>query len=130
MRTIFGYFKPYKKQSVLGPLFKLLEATFELIVPFIVALIVDRGIGAPVDGGYPNADKPFIFAMFGVLIALGLVGFVCSITAQYFAAKTATAVSANVRKDLFKKIQTLSYSDLDGIGTSTLLTRMTGDLEK
>ena len=130
MRTIFGYFKPYKKQSVMGPLFKLLEATFELIVPFIVALIVDRGIGAEVNGAYPNADKPFIFAMFGVLVLLGVVGFLCSITAQYFAAKTATGISAHIRKDLFKKVQSLSYADLDKLGTSTVLTRMTGDIDK
>ena len=130
MKTILGYFKPYKKQSVLGPLFKLFEATFELIVPFIVALIVDRGIGERVDGAYPYADKPFIFAMFGVLIALGLVGFLCSVIAQYFAAKAATGVSAGVRKDLFKKVQSLSHADIDKLGTSTILTRMTGDVDK
>ena len=130
MRTIFSYFKPYKKQSVLGPLFKLLEATFELIVPFIVGLIVDRGIGERVNGAYPYADKPFLFAMFGVLIAFGVVGLACSITAQYFAAKTATGVCAHLRRDLFRKVQTLSYSDLDKLGTSTILTRMTGDVDK
>lgn len=130
MKKLLPYFKPYKKQSFLGPLFKLLEATFELLVPVIVGLIVDRGLGEKIDGVYPYADKGFIFMMFGVLIAFGLIGLVCAVTAQYFAAKAATGVASDVRKALFKKLQSLSYADLDKIGTSTMLTRMTGDVNQ
>ena len=130
MKKLFPYFKPYKKESFLGPLFKLLEATFELLVPVIVGLIVDRGLGESVGGKYPNADKGFIFAMCGVLVAFGLVGLICAVTAQYFAAKAATGVASDVRKSLFKKLQSLSYSEFDKIGTSTMLTRMTGDVNQ
>jgi len=130
MKRIFSYFKLYKWQSVLGPLFKLLEATFELIVPFIVGLIVDKGLGARVDGGYPNANTGYIWRMCFVLVGFGLFGFLFSIIAQYFAARTATGVSAAIRKDLFKKIQSLSYKDVDKLGAATMLTRMTGDVDK
>ena len=131
MKKIFTYFKPYKWQSILGPLFKLLEATFELLVPFIVALIVDKGLGEFVEGsGYPNADKGFIAWMCVVLALFGLVGLGFSVTAQYFSAKAATGVSARVRSDLFKKLQSLSYRDIDRIGEATMLTRMTSDVDK
>ncbi len=130
MKKILTYFKPYKWQSLLGPLFKLLEATFELLVPFIVALIVDKGLGEYVNGGYPNADKGFIMAMCLVLAGFGLVGLLFSVTAQYFSARAATGVSASVRSDLFKKLQSLSYKDLDRMGESTMLTRMTSDVDK
>ena len=130
MKKILPYFKPYKVQSLLGPLFKLLEATFELVVPFIVALIVDKGLGARVDGGYPYADKSYIAIMCAVLGGFGLVGLVCAVTAQYFAAKAATGVSTEVRKALFAKLQSLSYSDMDTLGTSAMLTRMTNDVNQ
>lgn len=130
MKKLLKYFKPYQWQSVLGPLFKLLEATFELLVPFVVALIVDRGLGEYVNGGYPYADVPFIVWMCALLALFGLVGLVFSVTAQYFAARTATGVSAGIRRDLFQKIQSLSYSDIDKMGTETMLTRMTGDLDR
>ena len=130
MKKIFTYFKPYKWQSILGPLFKLLEATFELLVPFIVALIVDRGLGEYVAGGYPNADKGFIIWMCVVLAGFGLVGLAFSVTAQYFSARAATGVSARVRSDLFKKLQSLSYKDIDRMGEATMLTRMTSDVDK
>ncbi len=131
MKKIFTYFKPYKLQSLLGPLFKLLEATFELLVPFIVALIVDKGLGQYVDGvGYPHADKGFIVGMCLVLAVFGLVGLIFSVTAQYFSAKAATGVAASVRSDLFKKLQSLSYKDIDKMGESTMLTRMTSDVDK
>ncbi len=130
MKKIFTYFKPYKWQSILGPLFKLLEATFELLVPFIVALIVDRGLGEYSGGGYPNADKGFIAWMCVVLAAFGLVGLAFSVTAQYFSARAAVGVSARVRSDLFKKIQSLSYKDIDRMGEATMLTRMTSDVDK
>ena len=131
MKKIFTYFKPYKWQSLLGPLFKLLEATFELLVPFIVALIVDKGLGGYVEGvGYPHADKGFIVSMCLVLAGFGLVGLLFSVTAQYFSARAATGVAANVRKDLFKKLQSLSYKDIDKMGEATMLTRMTSDVDK
>ena len=130
MKKILTYFKPYTRQSLLGPLFKLLEATFELLVPFIVAMIVDNGLGEFIDGGYPNADKGYIFAMCGVLAAFGLIGLIFSITAQYFSARAATGVSASVRSDLFKKMQSLSYADIDKMGEATMLTRMTSDIDK
>ncbi len=130
MKKILTYFKPYKWQSLLGPLFKLAEATFELLVPFIVSLIVDRGLGENVGGAYPYADKPFIVWMCVVLAAFGLVGLIFAVIAQYFAAKTATGVSAGVRRDLFKKLQSLSYKDFDRLGTSTMLTRMTSDVDQ
>ena len=130
MKTILAYFKNYKWQSLLGPLFKLLEATFELLVPFVVGLIVDRGLGAYVNGGYPNADIGYIVGMCGVLALFGLLGFAFSVTAQYFAARAATGVSADLRRDLFQKIQSLSYKDLDKLGTATMLTRMTSDIDK
>ena len=130
MKQIFTYFKPYKWQSLLGPLFKLLEATFELLVPFVVALIVDEGLGEYVNGGYPYADKGYIVGLCGVLALFGLLGLAFSVTAQYFSARTATGVSAGMRRDLFKKIQSLGYKDYDRMGEATMLTRMTGDVDK
>ena len=128
MKKLRSYFKPYTWQSLLGPLFKLLEATFELLVPFIVGLIVDRGLGAYENGGYPNADKSFIVWASLILAGFGLFGFLFSVIAQYFSAKTAVGVACDLRSDLFKKIQSLSYRDIDRTGTATLLTRMTGDI--
>lgn len=131
MKKILPYFKPYKVQSVLGPLFKLLEATFELVVPLIVSLIVDKGLGMQAaDKTYPDADKAYIVRMCVVLGVFGLVGLACAVTAQYFAAKAATGVSAQVRKALFVKLQSLGYSDMDSLGTSSMLTRMTGDVNQ
>lgn len=125
-----GYFKPYIWQSLLGPLFKLLEATFELLVPFVVAAIVDTGFGTEINGAFPNANKPFIVWMCVLLAAFGLAGFIFAVLAQYFSARTATGVCAGVRKDLFRKIQSLSYQDVDKMGEATMLTRMTGDVDK
>ncbi len=130
MKKILTYFKPYKAQTVLGPLFKLLEATFELLVPFVVAAVVDNGLGIMVNGGYPNADKGYIVGMCGLLAVFGLLGFVFSVLAQYFSARAATGVSAGVRRDLFKKMQSLSYRDIDRMGEATMLTRMTSDVDK
>ena len=130
MKKLLVYFKEYKWQSLLGPLFKLLEATFELLVPIIVGLIVDKGLGEAVNGGYPYADTAYIVKMCLVLAAFGLVGFLFAVIAQYFAAKTATGVSASIRFALFKKLQTLSYKDVDKMGTATMITRMTGDVDK
>lgn len=130
MKKLLGYFKEFKYQSVLGPFFKLLEATFELLVPFVIGLIVDKGLGKSVNGSYPYADIPYIIKMCLILAGFGLVGFIFSITAQYFSAKAATGIGSRVRRDLFAKIQTLSYKDIDQIGASTMITRMTGDVDK
>lgn len=131
MKKLFPYFKPYRLQSLLGPLFKLLEASFELLVPVIVSLIVDKGLGARgADGGYPDANRAYIVRMCLVLGAFGFVGLVCAVTAQYFAARAATGVSTGVRKALFVKLQSLSYSDMDTLGTSAMLTRMTNDVNQ
>lgn len=131
MKKLLPYFKPYRVQSILGPLFKLLEATFELLVPVIVSLIIDRGLGErAADLTYPAADKGYIVRMCLVLGAFGAIGLLCAVTAQYFAAKAATGVSSEVRRALFSKLQSLSYSDLDRLGTSTMLTRMTGDVNQ
>ncbi|MBO5736199.1 MAG: ABC transporter ATP-binding protein [Clostridia bacterium] len=130
MKKILTYFKPYKWQALLGPLFKLLEATFELLVPFVVAKIVDDGLGVFENGGYPHADKRFVVMMCLVLAGFGLVGLAFSVTAQYFSARAATGVSARVRSDLFKKMQSLSYKDIDKMGEATMLTRMTSDVDK
>ena len=131
MKKLLRYFKPYFWHSVLGPLFKLLEATFELLVPIVVGLIVDKGLGEYVEGaGYVNADVGYVTKMSLVLAAFGLLGCVFAVIAQYFAARTATGVSAKLRSELFRKLQSLSYKDVDKLGTSTMLTRMTGDVDR
>ena len=122
MRKLLIYMKDYKKESFLAPLFKLLEASFDLIVPLIIAQIINVGIA--------NRDKGYILLMCGLLVIQGIVGLVCAITAQYFAAKAAVGFSTKLRHALFNKIQTLSYSELDTVGTSTLITRMTSDVNQ
>lgn len=122
MRKLLVYLKDYKKESVLGPLFKLLEASFELIVPLVVASMIDVGIA--------NSDKGYIIRMCLVMAALGLIGLVCSVTAQYFAAKAAVGFAAKLRHGLFAHIQSLSFSQMDKEGTSTLITRMTSDINQ
>lgn len=122
MRKLLIYLKDYKKESVLGPLFKLLEASFELIVPLVMAAIIDHGIGMQ-DGNY-------VVKMCFVLIALALIGLTCSITAQYFAAKAAVGFSTKIRHVLFSHIETLSFTEMDVVGTSTLITRMTSDINQ
>lgn len=122
MRKLLVYLKHYKKETVLGPLFKLLEASFELIVPLVVAAIIDVGIG--------NRDKDYILKMCGVMVLLGVVGLVSSITAQFFAAKAATGFATKLRHSLFEHIQKLSFSEIDQIGTATMITRMTSDINQ
>lgn len=122
MKKILSYIKPYKWQALLGPLFKLLEATFELLVPFVVAAIVDNGIAVH--------DKSYVVWACVILAGFGLFGFVFAVAAQYFSARTATGMSAGLRRDLFKKMQSLSYKDVDKMGEATMLTRMTGDVDK
>lgn len=122
MKSLMKYLKDYKKECVLSPLFKLLEATFELFVPLVMAAVIDKGIG--------HADKPYIVKMCLVLIALGIIGLVCSITAQFFAAKAAVGFATKLRHALFGNIQSLSFSEIDTLGTSTLITRMTSDVNQ
>lgn len=116
------YLKDYKLEAVMAPLFKMLEATFELIVPLVMASIIDKGIA--------NSDKPFIFKMCGILIVLALIGLTCAITAQYFSAKAAVGVSTKLRHSLFSHVETLSFAEMDTIGNSTLITRMTSDVNQ
>ena len=122
MKKLFVYFKGYGRECVLGPLFKLLEASFELIIPLIVASIIDRGIASG-DGGH-------VARMVLCMAALGLVGLLAAVTAQYFAAKAAISFSTRLRHALMAHIQTLSYTELDTLGTSTLITRMTSDVNQ
>ena len=122
MKTLLAYLKDYKKESILAPLFKMLEASFELFVPLVMAAIIDVGIA--------NQDKPYIVEMCFVLIALGISGLVCSITAQYFAAKAATGVGTGIRHGLFEHIQKFTFTEMDQLGTSTLITRMTSDINQ
>lgn len=122
MGKLMVYLKGYKKETVLAPLFKMLEASFELLIPLVMVQIIDRGIA--------EADRGFIFRMGFLMIALGMIGLVCSITAQYFAAKAAVGFSAQLKHSLFAHIQSLSFSEMDAIGTSTLITRMTSDVNQ
>ncbi len=122
MKRLGVYLKPYTLQSILGPLFKLLEALLELLVPLVVADIIDTGIS--------SGDGSYIIKRCVLLIGLGLLGFASSVTAQYFAAKAAIGFTGSVRHALFRKVQSLSYAELDKLGTSTLLTRMTSDMNQ
>ncbi len=122
MKRLLIYLKDYKKESVLGPLFKLLEASFELLVPLVIAAIVDTGIG----GG----DYGYIRKTGGILFLLALIGLICSVTAQYFAAKAATGFAASLRHALFAHIQSLSYTEMDQLGTAAMITRMTSDINQ
>ena len=122
MRNLLVYLKDYKKETVLAPLFKMLEASFELLVPLVMAYMIDQGIG--------GKDQGVIFRVGLVLISLGLIGLVCSITAQFFAAKAAVGFAAKLKHSLFVHIQSLSFSEMDTIGTSTLITRMSSDVNQ
>lgn len=122
MKRLFSYLKDYKLESILGPLFKMLEASFELFVPLVVARMVDVGIR--------GRDSGYILKMGGVLVLLALIGLACSLTAQYFAAKAATGAATSLRNDLFSHIGRLSYTEIDTVGTSTLITRMTSDINQ
>ena len=122
MKKLLVYLKGYEKETVLAPLFKMLEALFELFVPLVMAAVIDVGIG--------RHDRGYVIRMCLVLIALGVIGLACSITAQYFAAKAATGFSTVLRRELFAHIQSLSYTEMDNLGTSTLITRMTSDINQ
>lgn len=122
MKKLLVYLKDYKKESVLGPLFKLLEATFELIVPLVMAAIIDTGVA--------TGDKSYIMKMCMVLVLLAVIGLTCSITAQYFAAKAAVGFATKLRHALFAHIESLSFTEMDTVGTATLITRMTSDVNQ
>ena len=122
MKRLLKYLRSYTKESILGPLFKMFEATLELIVPLVIAAIVDKGIYA--------SDYGYVIKMCLVLLLLGAVGLAFSVTAQYFSAKAAVGFVGKLRYALFEKMQTLSYSDIDELGTSTMITRMTADASK
>lgn len=122
MKSLLKYLKDYKKETILAPLFKMLEASFELFVPLVMAAIIDTGIA--------NGDKGYILKMGGILVALAIIGLTCSVTAQYFSAKAAVGFATKLRHALFSHIQSLSYTELDTMGTSTLITRMTSDVNQ
>ncbi len=122
MKELLKYLRHYVKESILAPLFKMLEASFELFVPLVMAAIIDTGI--------KNSDKPYIFKMAMVLVGLAIVGFISALTAQYFAAKAAVGFGKELRSDLYRHINTLSYTEIDKIGTSTLITRLTADVNQ
>lgn len=122
LKKLLVYMKEYKKESILGPLFKLLEATFELLVPLVMASVIDVGIH--------NRDQNYIIRMCLLLVGLGVVGLICSITAQYFSAKASVGFAANLRRALFSHIQSLSFTEMDRVGGATLITRMTSDVNQ
>lgn len=122
MKSLLVYLKDYKKETILAPLFKMLEASFELFVPLVMAAVIDVGIA--------DEDRPYIIQMCLVLIALGLIGLICSITAQYFSAKAAAGFGTGVRHALFSHIQSFTFTEMDVIGSSTLITRMTSDINQ
>ena len=126
MKLFFRYLKIYKKEAFLAPLFKLLEACFDLLVPVVVAYMIDYGIGS-VSG---VADKSIVFKMFPLLILLGVVGLSCTLVAQYFSARAAVGCAAVLRHDLFAHMQRFSYADTDRVGTSAMVTRITSDVNQ
>ncbi|MBO5144707.1 MAG: ABC transporter ATP-binding protein [Lachnospiraceae bacterium] len=122
MKCVVKYMKDYKKESILAPLFKMLEASFELMVPLVMAAIIDNGI--------ENNDTPYILKMGAVLVLLAAVGLISAVTAQYFSARAAVGFATKLRNALFAHIQGLSYTELDTVGTNTLITRMTSDVNQ
>ena len=122
MKRLLRFLSPYQKECILGPLFKLLEATFELFVPLVIASIIDRGIAAH--------DTAYIWKMGAVLVGLALIGLASAITAQFFAAKAATGFAATLKREMFRHIQSLSFSARDRLGTSTMITRLTSDADQ
>lgn len=122
MRKLLKYMKGYTKECILGPLFKLLEASFELLIPLVVAAIVDTGIA--------NGDRGYVVKMVLVMIALGLIGLACAVTAQFFAAKAAVGFASRLRHAVMKHLLGLSYTEIDNLGASTMVTRMTSDINQ
>lgn len=130
MKKLLKYLRHYKVQSVLAPLFKLLEASFELIIPLIVAAITDKVVEVQSGGAAQSAGASYVIYACLILVALGVVGLISAVCAQYFAAKAAVGFSKELRSDLFKKVQSLSYYEVDGLGTSAMITRMTSDVNQ
>ena len=122
MKHLLGFLKNYKKESILAPLFKMLEALFELFVPLVMKKIIDVGIA--------EKNQLYIIKMCLIMVALGIIGLTCSLTAQYFAAKAAVGCSSKLRHALFAHIQGLTWSEVDELGTSTMITRMTSDINQ
>ena len=122
MKELIKFLKPYTKESILGPLFKLTEATFELFVPLVVAAIVTNGI--------EKNDNAYILKMGALMVLLALIGLICALTAQFFAAKAATGFAASLREAIFKNIQSRTYSELEEQGTGALITRITSDVNQ
>ncbi|MBQ8856595.1 MAG: ABC transporter ATP-binding protein [Lachnospiraceae bacterium] len=122
MKKLLVFLKDYKKETVLAPLFKLLEASFELMIPLVVAAIVDQGIG--------QGDISYVYRMGGIMVMLAVVGLIAAVTAQYFSAKAAVGFATGLRSALFGHIQSLSYTEIDTVGTSTLITRLTSDVNQ
>ena len=122
MKKLLPYLKGYERECILGPLFKLLEAAFELIVPLVVARIVDQGI--------VSGDQGYVVKMCLVMVALGIIGLIMSVSAQYFSAVAAVGFSTKLRHAVLKHILGLSYSQIDQVGTSTMITRMTSDINQ
>ncbi len=122
MKKLLVYFKKYTLESIMGPLFKLLEASFELFVPLVMAAIIDKGIA--------TQDTPYIFKMGGVLVGLALIGFICAVVAQFFAAKAAVGFAANLRTAIFDNIQRRTYAQMDTFGTGTMINRITADVNQ
>ena len=122
MKSLLRYLRSYRKEVVLSPLFKLLEAVFELFIPLVVAAIIDVGIA--------SGDRPYILKCCGIMLLLGIVGLICAVSAQFFAARAAVGFAAKVKQALFDHIQGFSYSDLDTLGTSSLITNMTSDMNQ
>ena len=122
MRNLAVYLRPYRKESVLAPLFKLLEVVFDLLVPIVVAQMIDVGVA--------NNDRPYIVVCFLILLLMAAVGMGCSFTAQFFAAKASVGFAASLRQAVFDHIQTLSFTELDTIGSDTLITRLTDDVNQ
>ena len=122
MKRLLVYLKDYKKECVLAPLFKMLEASFELFVPLVIASIIDTGIA--------GNEKGLLVRDFGLLIALGLIGLVAAVTAQFFSAKAAVGFATKLRHHLFKHLMGLSFTEIDRVGTSTMITRMTSDVNQ
>ena len=122
MKKLLKYLKPYIKESILGPLFKLTEATFELLLPLVISSIVTNGIELN--------NKSHVFKMGLVMIAFAVIGLTCAITAQYFAAKAATGFAATIREEIFKNIQSRTFGELEEYGTGSLITRITADVNQ
>lgn len=122
MFKIALYLKPYKKEAIIGPIFKLMEAILELILPTIVALIINNGVG--------NHDSAYVYRMGGLMVLMSLLGFGCSMVCQYYAARASQGFGTTLRNKMFRHITSLSYAELDTLGTPTLINRITNDVNQ